>query len=280
MRRYADPDWGQLQPVDFDTKLGNTVSLYLKFSRPLIRTSRFEVGYSLASGLGYSHHKYNKDTDPDNEFIGSRWLIYFATSIYASWRFADDWALKGAVDFYHHSNGALNRPNKGSNTLGPSFGVVYMPYYEHILNCNENFIKPPFKKYFYLNFTAGIGGKVLHENWQLTQFNTAPYSQGYRTGRFHFYTAYSFQADCMYRYARRWASGLGADLFMDLTLTTWQKLTQQMAATRNTVHGRLALRRSIKFTITTCHWPCRSAFTFTATWEKTQSLWRHRIMNA
>lgn len=213
MRRYADTDWGKLQPVDFDTKLGNTVSLYLNFRRAIVRTRRFEAGYTLATGVGYSHLKYNKNTSPDNEFIGSRWLIYFAASAYAQWRFADEWALKGAIDFFHHSNGALNRPNKGSNTVGPSLAVVYVPYYQDLVDGGKHRYNPPFKKYFYLNFTAGVGGKTLNEDWQLTQFQTDPSNPNYRTGRFHFYTTCSFQADCMYRYARRWASGIGADLF-------------------------------------------------------------------
>lgn len=213
MRRYADPAWGQLQPVDFDTHLGNTVSAYLSFGRAIVRSSHFEVGYALDAGVGYSHRKYNKETDPDNEFIGSRWLIYFGASLYGSWRFAEDWAVKAAVEFYHHSNGALNRPNKGSNTLGPSLSLVYMPYYKHLVGARKGRYNPPFKKYFYANVALGIGGKVLNEEWQHTQFRTDPDQPRYRTGRFHFYTAYSLQADVMYRYARRWASGIGADLF-------------------------------------------------------------------
>jgi len=212
MRRYSDPAWGKLVPVDFDTKLGNTLSLYLTFRRALLRGRRIEVGYAMSAGVGYSKSKYNLRTDPDNEFIGSRWLIYFGASLYAQYRFAREWALRAAVDFYHHSNGALNRPNKGANTVGSSLALVYMPYYAAV----EGQAAPsrrPFRKYFYLNFAAGVGGKVLNEEWQLTQFRTDPSSPGYRTDRFRFYVAYSAQADLMYRYARRWASGVGADLF-------------------------------------------------------------------
>lgn len=213
MRRYDDPAWGQLQAVDFHSHLGNTLSAYMSFARPLYRKHRWEAGYSLAFGVAYSHKKYNKNTSPDNEFIGSRWLIYFASSLYASWRFTDDMALKGAVEFYHHSNGALNRPNKGSNTVGPSLSLVYMPYAESLENAGGGASNAPFKKYLYLDFTLGVGGKVLNEDWLQTQFLTSPESPDYRRGRFHFYEAYSFQVDLMCRYARRWASGIGLDLF-------------------------------------------------------------------
>lgn len=213
MRRYADPDWGKLQPVDFDSRLGNTLSFNTVFYRPIVRSKRWEAGYSLSAGIGYSHTKYNKNTSPDNEFIGSRWLIYFAASAYAAWHIDRNWAVRGSLDFYHHSNGALNRPNKGSNTIGPAVSLMYVPYYDSIVGGRRKYRGGKFDKYFYVNITAGVGGKVLNEDWQLTQFRTDPDDPDYRRGRFHFYTAYSFQADCMCRYARRWASGLGFDVF-------------------------------------------------------------------
>lgn len=213
MRRYDDPDWGKLVPVDFDSRLGNTFSLYLNFTRPFVRTHSFETGYALHTGLGYSHSKYNKTKSPDNELIGSHWLIYFGATFYAQYRFTDNWAIRAGLDFYHHSNGALNRPNKGSNTAGPSLSLVYLPYYKEIIGKEEKVFNPPFKKYFYFNFTAGIGGKTLLEDWQVTQFETDPSEAEYRTEDFKLYSAYSFQADFMYRYARRWASGIGADVF-------------------------------------------------------------------
>jgi hypothetical protein len=213
LHRDPDPDWGLLQTVNFDSHLGNTISLYSSFNRPFFRSRYFETDYTLGTGIAYSHLKYNKIDNPDDEFIGSRWLIYFTAGLHITWHFADKWGLKTGVDFYHHSNGALNRPNKGSNTLGPSLALVYMPYYNFISTKKGNSYNPPFDKYFYLNFTAGLGGKVLNEDWQKTQFGTSPSDPNYRTGRFHFYTAYSFQSDFMYRYARRWASGIGVDVF-------------------------------------------------------------------
>ena len=51
------------------------------------------------------------------------------------------------------------------------------------------------------------------EEWQQTQFYTNPDEKDYRTDSFKCYLAYSFGADVMYRYARRWASGIGVDIF-------------------------------------------------------------------
>lgn len=213
MRRYAAPDWGQLVPVDFASRLGNTFSLYLTFRRPILRSAHFDVGYTLDGGVGYSRSKYNLQTAPDNEFIGSRFLIYFGASAYATWYFADDWGARLSLEFYHHSNGALNRPNKGSNAVGPSLALVYSPARSTIVRESTPRYNPAFKPRFYLNFTLGVGAKTLLEDWQKTQYETAPEADDYRTSHFRLYAAYSLQADVMYRYARRWASGLGLDVF-------------------------------------------------------------------
>lgn len=212
MHRDKDDDWGLLVPVDYDSHLGNIVSLYGSFARPFFRTKRWETDYTLSFGLAYAHRKYALGDNADDEFIGSRWLIYFGVGLHATYRIAQDWGLKAGVEFFHHSNGALNRPNKGANYVGPSLALVYYPYYRNLLKDNPK-MNPPFEKYFYLNFTLGLGAKTLDEDWQKTQFNTSPESPDYRRSRFHVYTAYSLRSDLMYRYARRWASGIGADVF-------------------------------------------------------------------
>ena len=55
--------------------------------------------------------------------------------------------------------------------------------------------------------------KTLEEDWSYTQFDLPSDHPDYRTEDFKLYTAWSTEADIMYRYARRWASGVGIDLF-------------------------------------------------------------------
>jgi len=212
MHRSPDEAWGMAEEVDYDSKLGNIATIYATFTRPIYRNNRWMFDYSLGTGIGYGKHKYSRGNNIDNELTGSRFLIYFTGGLHATYRFADDWGVMGGVEFYHHSNGALNRPNKGVNIVGPVVGLRYMPYWKE-LRSKEMGSKEAFQKRFYANFTLGVGGKTLNEDWQLTQFQTPPDSPDYRTGRFRFYMAYSLQTDLMYRYARRWASGIGADLF-------------------------------------------------------------------
>lgn len=212
MHRTPDPDWGLLEEVDYESRLGNTLSVYSTLARPLWRTRHWEIDYTLSVGLGYNRQCYNTTDDIDNELIGSHLLAYFGFGLHATWHFLPQWGLRAGVDFVHHSNGALNRPNKGSNSLGPSLALTYTPYYTDVVGASSP-SSAPFDKTLYLKLTAGAGGKTLVEDWNLTQYHTDPSAADYRTSHFRLYSAWSAQFDVMYRYARRWASGLGVDVF-------------------------------------------------------------------
>ncbi len=213
MHKTGCETWGMAQEVDYDSRLGNAVSLYGTFSRPFFRARRWMADYSLSFGTTYSQHKYNKTNNVDNELIGSRWLIYFGAGLHLTWRLADDWGLRAGVDYYHHSNGALNRPNKGANFVAPSLGVVYLPYYKEAVKATRPAMRQRFKSYWYVDLTAAVGAKTLEEDWKKTQFKTPPGDPDYRTEHFKLYATYALSADVMCRYQRRWASGVGVDAF-------------------------------------------------------------------
>ncbi len=86
----------------------------------------------------------------------------------------------------------MARPNKGANYLGPFLGVVYEPE-KHTTKVAKEDTHPdePFQKYWFSEFTLGIGGKTLLEDWLQTQFNTPQGHPDYRRELFAFYGAYS-----------------------------------------------------------------------------------------
>lgn len=213
LRRSPDTAWGMAEMVDYDSHLGNTLSLYGKFYRPFARHQHWETAYSLSFGIGYSHTKYNKQNNIDNELIGTNALIYFGAGVHATYHLNEQWGIRGGLEFVHHSNGALYRPNKGSNSFGTSIGVVYEPYYNLLVHRTKAYSPQPFERYWYLNLSAGMGAKTMLEDWLTTQFRTPSSHPDYRTEHFKVYAAYSVQADVMCRYARRWASGIGIDWF-------------------------------------------------------------------
>lgn len=120
MRRTENPAWGMAEMVDYDSRLGNALTLYGAFSRPLLRRGRWQLDYALKAGVGYNSHYYNKTDAIDNELIGSAFTIYFGAGLTVDYQLSDNWALTGGLLYGHHSNGALARPNKGENHFDPS----------------------------------------------------------------------------------------------------------------------------------------------------------------
>ena len=66
---------GEAQPVDYTSKLGNFLTLYGTFNRPLYRSKHWQWGYYLGTGVGYTSLKYNQKNNIDNEYM-ARTLIY------------------------------------------------------------------------------------------------------------------------------------------------------------------------------------------------------------
>ena len=211
---HRDDPWGEAQPVNYTSKLGNFLTLYGTFNRPLYRSKHWQWGYYLGTGIAYTSLKYNQKNDIDNEYIGSHLNIYFNAGLYGQVKIAKEWSVKGGLDFAHHSNGAMARPNKGANYFGPFVGLVYEPQQvtSPITKRNTEATQP-FQKYWFTEFTLGLGGKTLLEEWLQTQFNTPQGQPDYRKEHFTYYGAYSFHTHLLYRYARRWASGVGVGLF-------------------------------------------------------------------
>lgn len=203
--------------VDNTSTLGDVITAYGKFYRPVFRTRHFDAGYYIGTGLGYSFRKYDREENQDNGFIGTNLNVYFNVGLAATWWINNNWGIQAALDFAHHSNGSLYKPNKGNNYIGPSLGVIYEPHEpisaehktEHkSLARSDN----DFQKGFFIELTAGVGAKTLQEEWQYTQFMIPSTDPDYRTDKFKVYPTFTFQTDLMYRYARRWASGIGLDM--------------------------------------------------------------------
>ena len=211
---HRDDPWGEAQPVNYTSKLGNFLTLYGTFNRPLYRSKHWQWGYYIGTGIAYTGLKYNQKNDIDNEYIGSHLNIYFNAGLYGQVKIAKEWSVKGGLDFAHHSNGAMARPNKGANYFGPFVGLVYEPQQatSRIAKRNTNETKP-FQKYWFTEFTLGLGGKTLLEEWLQTQFNTPQGQPDYRKEHFTYYGAYSFHTHLLYHYAHRWASGIGVGVF-------------------------------------------------------------------
>lgn len=268
MHRDAE-DWGEAMEVPYTTRLGDVVTLYGRFDRSLVNAGRrLTAGYSLGMGIGYALSCYDKTCHIDNELIGTHLNIFFTAALWLRYRITPYASIEAGADFAHHSNGALYRPNKGANYLGPYVSLIYTPGYQSSSSGQSSPRTPESQTSLsvqplslYLELTPGIGAKTLNEDWQRTQFYTEPGASDYRTDKFPVYAALSFQTSLMCRYARRFASGIGIDLFHGTYASKVRRLEQAeqeqprrispwsvgMALRHQAHFGRLSVRMGIGF---------------------------------
>lgn len=192
---------GHVQP----SRIGYIFGLFGRFNRDLLDTGIFRLGYSISNGIGYCTHPYSYPGNIDNEFVGSPFSIYFSTGIYAGLRLHPRFEITGSVGLRHFSNSALDRPNKGANTVGISLGVKYYPSAEEI---------PVYKLYsrtapvrdIYFDLSAGCNLHTMIETWYQHQSSpaTVPASFPVRP-------SFATSVAAMYRYHLKFSSGISFD---------------------------------------------------------------------
>lgn len=204
-----------VRPIDYDSRCGTSYVAYASFRRAFFRTkSRWSADYSFGNGIGYSTHIYNRFTNVDNVMFGSRLSVYFDVAFALNYRYRQCEFFVGP-EFRHLSNGGMVRPNKGINEIGIGAGVrCYLQPYDSIPMTR---LRQPFKeKRMYLNiaYSSGIRGSqgewLYDANnylWRDNNVENIKYGKdGYQTCYYHL-----LSTDLMYRYARRYASGIGLD---------------------------------------------------------------------
>ncbi len=227
-RDLGNYEFGLAEPVDYMSHLGNILTVYGAFDRPILRHPRkWQFDYSLQMGVGFTDKKYNPHNNVDNEMISTNVLIYCGLGLHATYSITPELGLRAGFEFQHHSNGALCRPNKGSNTLNPMIGLVYRPAVTErkatglgtsdlSAQGGTSLLTAQGEDQFhydYINITAGVGAKALYEDWVWTQFELPTDHPDYRTDKFKTFMAYSLSVDYMRRWERRWATGAGLDVF-------------------------------------------------------------------
>lgn len=204
-----------LRPIDYDSRCGTSFVAYASIRRAFFRTrSGWSADYTFGNGVGYNTHIYNRFTNVDNILLGSRLSIYFNVAFALNYRYRQCELFIGP-EFRHLSNGGVIRPNKGINELGIGTGVRY--YLQPYDSIPLNRLYQPFKeKGMSLNiaYSSGIRasqGEWLYDAnnyiWKDNNVENVKYGKdGYRMCYYHV-----LSANLMYRYARRYASGIGLD---------------------------------------------------------------------
>lgn len=201
--------------IDYDSRCGTSFVAYASIRRAFFRTRNgWSADYTFANGVGYNTHIYDRFTNVDNVLLGSRLSIYFDVAFALNYRYKQCEFFVGP-EFRHLSNGGMVRPNKGVNKLGVGTGVRY--YLEPYDSISFNRLRKPFEEkgpYLNVSYSSGIRGSqgewLYDANnyiWKDNDVENIKYGHdGYRMCYYHL-----LSADLMYRYARRYASGIGLD---------------------------------------------------------------------
>ena len=199
--------------LPYDSGMGYAVAAYGAFRRDLFVSPdrRWRMGYLLENGIGFCTSPYNTHSNADNEILGSTYAIYLGLGFYAAYRLTPQWEVGIGADYKHFSNSALDRPNKGANTVGLTARATYYLTPPDLLPRSQVRARQPFHKYFYADISAGLAAKSLQDDWVVNYWERTPDDPRYRSSHFPVYGAFTCAVAPMYRYCRRYASGIGLD---------------------------------------------------------------------
>lgn len=136
-RFHPNSYWGQLYPYAYQgigvaytsffnaSELGNPVNVYVFQGSQIARLSpRLTLDYEWNFGASFGWKKYNAETNPYNDVVGSKINAYLNIGVYLNWRLAPQWHLTAGIEATHYSNGNSNYPNSGVNTVGGRIGLI------------------------------------------------------------------------------------------------------------------------------------------------------------
>lgn len=237
----------------YNSGMGYEIAGFAAFRREVLRSRRFGAGYVLENGIGLSTRPYSRTTNADNEFTGSRMAVYIGLGLFATWHIDHRTEASLGVDFKHFSNGALDRPNKGANTVGLSARIACATGRKGTDKSDEGLPSPTpattgsrfSGKHLYADIAAGWSGHTALDEWLYNYTDRQPDDPHYRSSSLRIYSSPVASTALMWRYSLKYASGIG----LDYTYATYTRRTAEMEQLRGTGryrHSRHVLGVSLR----------------------------------
>lgn len=118
---YLDMDQMQNNLWGRNYGFGKVYSATANVDFRLANYGDFDVLFSPTIGIAYITKTVY--TEPDSYFFGSHFNAVFDAGLGIQYNFTDDYSLTSKVSFLHFSNGAIQLPNAGVNTLSATIGI-------------------------------------------------------------------------------------------------------------------------------------------------------------
>jgi Lipid A 3-O-deacylase (PagL) len=181
--------FGNYDTMGFSLAIVPQLMLRKKNGKPL----QFE--WTFGTGLAWFNNPYNRDKNPDNKVIGSRFSAVIKLGAGIHYRLSEKLALRTGLAYVHYSNGHTAVPNIGANIMSGYIGLKYYtsPKQEYI---KTETLKP--SRNIRFNLKAGLG---FHEAEGTTEVSDGP-----------IYLVYSISTYISKRYSRVHNAHLGLHL--------------------------------------------------------------------
>ncbi len=174
---FGDFTHVHLQDPDrpFPSEVGREATAYIGIQYDFWRKGRWRAGVDIQNGLAYFTRRFDQNRSPDNELVGSPLSVYIGLQPYVACRVTERWELAFAAAYRHVSNGTLNRPNLGANTIGPELRLAYKTGKTTSSNPSEKGEdRGEFVRSAYLESSIGIAGSTLRDQFIAEHSNHNP----------------------------------------------------------------------------------------------------------
>lgn len=202
------------------TKFPNLYSLFGSFERSIVRGNNFSAGYHLDFGITYNPARYDPVDGEGNNWLSSPFMAYFGAGAFAKVHLGKRWEIGVDAAFRHYSNGRLRLPNEALNAVG---GGVFARYrlseYEPARYRRQGQAVTDFAKGMQYTIALGGGVHTCQAEWNTYAFDHSSADKPARiptkeeAAGLKAHPKFSLSFDATYRYALRYATGLGVDMF-------------------------------------------------------------------
>lgn len=125
---YKYPNYGfGIYMADFHNpeEIGTPFTIYGFFNAPFKRWNKLTFNYELGFGATFNWKSFNPVNNQYNISIGAGQSFFIDAGLNLQYNLTKKIDVETGFSLTHFSNGALKKPNKGINTIGPKISLKY-----------------------------------------------------------------------------------------------------------------------------------------------------------
>ena len=216
--------------IGYVSGMGVEITPYVAFRRSLLRSRVVDLGYKFETGLGFSTRPYNKETNAENILVGGLLSAYFGMGVYAAVNVTRNLQVGADFSFRHYSNGKFYMPNKGVNTIDVGVKATYRLEPDTVRRRVYNYgIDKEFRPHLYADVSVGWAPQTLLSDWN-NDYRVASKGPSDWRSSYKLHHTWLCSAALMYRYNRKYASGLGLEYtYVPFTDAIYESESQGMS---------------------------------------------------